>query len=282
MQIIAESGGTKTDWRFIHSNGEVKQQSSSGLNPTYASNEEMLNLLKLELAVDFSEPIEQIHFYGAGCHGNHNLEQMNRVLSSFFPHVNEINVHHDLLAACRASSADKEGIICILGTGSSACLYDGERITKQMVNLGYILGDEGSGAYIGKIFLKDYFEGRLPEALHALFKEENLKLKRDELIDHLYKRNKPNKFLAQFFPFVLKNQADSYCQKLLIQAFDSYINYVVACFPQASHLPLHFVGGVAFHANPILRRVLQKKGLNSGFFMESPIAGLTLYHQKKI
>jgi N-acetylglucosamine kinase-like BadF-type ATPase len=282
MQIIAESGGTKTDWRFIYASGRIEQFVSSGLNPTYIAQDELIRLLENELTVTLEEAVTAIYFYGAGCQTEEAKAKICNVLSSFFPACDTIVVNHDLLAAARACSKDKAGIVCILGTGSNACLYDGRRITRQVTNLGFILGDEGSGAYMGKQLVKDYFNNRLPEELHTLFNKQFPSLTKDVLLEQLYRKPKPNKFLAQFFPFILAHQSISYCQELMVEAFESFLQNVQATFFEADHLPIHFVGGVAFHGNPILRRVLQRKQLNTGIIIESPIAGLTLYHQNNI
>jgi glucosamine kinase len=282
MQIIAESGGTKTDWRFMYDGGRIEQFVSSGLNPTYATQDELLHLLQDELTVKWEESVTAIYFYGAGCQTEQAKAKIYAVLARFLPACETIVVNHDLLAAARACGKDKAGIVCILGTGSNACLYDGKDITRQMINLGFILGDEGSGAYMGKQLVKDLFNNRLPEELHRLFTRQFPSLSKDLLLEKLYREAKPNKFLAQFFPFILAHQAFPYCQKLMIEAFDSFLHNVQETFVKADKLPIHFVGGVAFHANPILRRVLQRRQLNVGIIVESPIAGLTLYHQKNI
>lgn len=280
MLIIAESGGSKTDWRFLYDNGSIIQHSSAGMNPTYTSNKEMLELLISQLDISLDEPIKSIHFYGAGCTCSASVLSVQQVLNQFFGPCKDTFVYPDLLAAARSCSGTDKGIICILGTGSNACLYDGKSITKQMSNLGYLLGDEGSGAFIGKHLLKDFFEGNSPEALNNSFELSFPDLNRDNFIENVYKKPWPNKFLASFFPFVLENIHIPYCQELIIRAFNNFLERVKNVFPEHLELPIHFVGGVAFHSNAILRRVLQQNNLNVGLIVESPIAGLTLYHKK--
>ena len=279
MLIIAESGGSKTDWRFIYADGKIKQQKTPGLNPTYSTNSELSDLLKDGLKDISLEHIEAIHFYGAGCQGSAAKEKIEEVLSDHFNTDGKIYVHHDLLAAARATSLKQPGIVCILGTGSHACLFNGEDIEKEMVNLGFILGDEGSGAYFGKCLVKDYFENKMDKKVKAAFEKGFPSLERDSLIKAIYQEAKPNKYLASFFPFIMENLHLPYCQRMLIDGLSVFIMRVKEAFPESHDLAWHFIGGVAFHANPYIRKILQKEQLKEGIFMESPIAGLTLYHK---
>jgi len=283
MIIIADSGGTKTEWRFINKKGQITQLKSSGLNPNYLENNEIAVLLKKEVSMVIEEPIQHLYFYGAGCADQHNQQRLTALLGNHFEMPPErIALNHDLTGAARASAGREKGIVCILGTGSNACLYNGNAIVKKVQNLGFILGDEGSGAYMGKTLLKDYFEEKLTSELSALFKTDYPDLTRDVLIKKLYHQGQPNKFLASFFRFIIKNQGHPYCQSLITSAFDSFVEKYVIPFDQANELPVHFIGGVAHHANQYLRKILTQKNLQTGLIMESPIAGLTLYHQNEI
>jgi len=281
MQIIADSGGTKTDWRFIYQNGHIEQLTSSGLNPNYISNSEMKQMLKEELHLDSKEPLEAVHFYGAGCSNIHNGQRIKDALSdrlSLDPSLIEVN--HDLLAAARASASDQPGIVCILGTGSNACSYDGFEIVEEMVNLGYVLGDEGSGAYVGKNIIKAYLENDMPEEVRMSFNKVFPEINQQTVVDALYNQERPNRFLASFFNFVFDNQKHSYCLQLMIDSFESFLEKSVLTFKRHQELPIHFIGGVAYNANNIIRKVLERHNLKAGLVMQSPIVGLTLYHQK--
>lgn len=281
MQIIADSGGTKTDWRFIYHNGKIEQQTTSGLNPNYISNSEMGHMLTKELQIGNDETIDRVHFYGAGCSNPKNAERIKNALSDRLNlNTSLVDVNHDLLAAARASAADQAGIICILGTGSNACRYDGNGIVEEMVNLGYILGDEGSGAYLGKQILKAYLEHELPNDLQKSFKEKFPEINQHTVVEMLYTKSKPNTFLASFFSFIFEYQNHPFCLNLLIDSFQLFLEKSVFKFEKHKELPIHFIGGVAYSVNNILRKVLEKNKLNTGLIMQSPIAGLTLYHQK--
>lgn len=280
MKIIADSGASKTDWRWISAEGAITQSKSIGINAYHISSDSLNELLTNELNISFDEPISQIHFYGAGCGSQENKEKIRIGLSNYFKTSN-IEVQHDLLAAARATCLHQPGISCILGTGANACVYNGKEITEEMVSLGYALGDEGSGAYIGKQIIKAYLEGELPDELMVKFATSYAGINKSVVNNNIYQKPYPNRYLAQFFRFAIDNSSQKYINNLIRESFQLFLNKSVLKFENYEDLPIHFVGGVAYHANTILRQVLTENKLKIGKIIEGPIAGLTLYHQEK-
>ncbi len=280
MQIIADSGASKTDWRWISTEGKITQSKSSGINAYHISSDMLNDLLTNELKYSFDEPISQIHFYGAGCGSLENKEKIRAGLSNYFK-TDKIEVQHDLLASARATCLREVGVSCILGTGSNACVYNGNEITEEMVSLGYVLGDEGSGAYIGKQLIKAYLERELPGDLISKFAATYPSIDKSVVNHHIYQKPYPNRYLAQFFHFAIENISHKYVFNLIRTSFQAFLDKSVLKFENHKQIPIHFVGGVAYHANSILRQVLTENNLIIGKIIEGPIAGLTLYHQQK-
>ena len=281
MQLIADSGSSKTDWRFLKNDQSITQLKTRGINPYLSSEKELLHNLEADFNSQLLEEVEEIYFYGAGCGKQKNKEKIKSVLFDFFKCA-KIIVEDDMLAAARASCGKDEGIVCILGTGANACHYDGEMISEGMVSLGYVLGDEGSGNYIGKLTLKAFLENEMPENLANKFSDEYPEINVLYSLEQIYQEPYPNRFLAQFFKFALDNQKEKFFFQLITDAFQLFLEKSVLKFEKHQNLPIHFVGGVAFHANSIMRMVLTKNKVRAGNFMESPIAGLTLYHKNEI
>jgi N-acetylglucosamine kinase-like BadF-type ATPase len=280
MQLIADSGSSKTDWRFLKDDNTIEQLKSSGINPYLVSEKNLLESLRVDFDNNIVRDIDEINFYGAGCGQKKNKEKIKSVLRAFFD-CEQIYVEDDMLAAARASCGMEEGVVCILGTGANACHYDGENITERMISLGYALGDEGSGNYIGKLTLKAFLENEMPVKLTEKFITAFPEINLDGALEQIYQKPYPNRFFAQFFQFALLNQKEKFFFELISNAFELFLEKSVLKFKQYQNLPIHFVGGVAFHANSIMRMVLRKNNLKAGNFMESPIAGLTLYHKNK-
>lgn len=280
MQLIADSGSSKTDWRFINEDNSIEQLRTSGINPYLISEKELFDSLKADFKDKVIPNVKQVYFYGAGCGQPKNKGKIKSVLTDYFK-CDRIFVEDDMLAAARASCGKEEGIVCILGTGANACHYNGENITTRMISLGYALGDEGSGNYIGKLTLKAFLENELPANLTEKFIIEFPEINLEYTLEQIYQKPYPNRFFAQFFQFALLHQKEKFFFELISNAFQLFLKKSVLKFNQYQNLPIHFVGGVAFNANSIMRMVLTKNNLTAGNFMESPIAGLTLYHKNQ-
>jgi glucosamine kinase len=278
--LIADSGSTKTDWRFIDQMGRIHQFSGQGLNPYFMEKEQMIEILDKELLPLLAPMIGKDsfrgYFYGAGCGSNANCERVTFALLSVFPEA-EIQVYSDLLAAAHGLCGHSEGIAAILGTGMNSCLYDGKQIIEQLPSLGYVLGDEGSGAYIGKHLLADYLNRDMPSEMSKRF-ESRFSLSKDQILHAVYKESNPNRFLASFSKFIYQNISDTYCVELVAQGFRRFLDLHICRYEASSRLPVHCTGSVAFWYSNILRRVVEEKGLVLGRVLETPIAGLTLYY----
>jgi N-acetylglucosamine kinase-like BadF-type ATPase len=193
----------------------------------------------------------------------------------------EIEVGWDLLAAARALCGNEPGIACILGTGSNSCLYDGEKIIGNVANLGWILADEGSGTYIGKKFIFDYFRLNIPESLARQF-HERFPWTREEVLEKAYQQEKPGAFLASFMKFIFQHLKEPYCYNLVYRGFSDFYENIIMKYENYKNLKVHFTGSVAFYFSDILRQVANDKGITVKNILEGPIAGLTLFHQKDI
>lgn len=275
--LIADSGSTKTHWCLIDANGKKVIQ-TIGINPYQMNNEAIKEVLENELYPHLnSETIKNLHFYGAGCSTKVKCNLIDSVLQDFFKQAN-IEIHHDLLGAARALCGHEAGIACILGTGCNACYYDGTEIQDQMNSLGYVLGDEGSGAYMGKIFIRDYFQNVMPADIQNLFREEfNPVL--ETILDNVYNQPRPNRFLASFAPFFLKNIEHPYVLELVSSSFDDFFSKYVLKFKESKNTKIHFLGSIAYHFSDVLISSALKAGLQPGKILESPIQGLIDYHK---
>ena len=273
MILIADSGSTKTTWAFI-CNGQLwKCYTSEGLNPLTSTTECIQKTLsEVNVATD-GRSVNNIFFYGAGCGTTENQQLVHSQLQSVFP-VAKIQVESDLLGACRALGGDKEGLVGILGTGSNACRYDGRKIINKIPSLGYILGDEGSGNHIGRILLKDYFSRKMPVELQSDFRQHD-DLELSTVLEKMYHKANPNRYLAQFAKFALLNRQHEYIQKVLHQAFTDFLTIQVLPLGCGT---LHLVGSIAHTFKNELRESTLGTHIQIGNIIKEPIEGLILYH----
>lgn len=280
MILIADSGASKTDWRIIDEKGHIEQAQSIGYNPYYQPMEQFDQEVREVLVPQIKHPIHKIFYYGTGCSSDKNRKMIRTVLERYFNHAH-IEVWHDLLAAARALCGEEEGIACILGTGSNSCYYDGSRIVENVTSLGYVLGDEGSGAYLGKRIVADYLRKDLPEKLWDQFKKR-FPMDRDEILSRVYSQEMPGRFLGSFSHFIFQHLKEPYCYQLVYDGFAVFFEKNVMRYKGYESLKVHFVGSVAFYFSDVLRQVASDKGITVKNILESPIAGLTLYHQKDL
>lgn len=282
MILIADSGGSKTDWRLVSNDGKIEQASAPGFNPYYQPIEDLKkNVSDILLPlIGSDEPVDAIYFYGAGVSSEKNQLTIKDAFLTFFPDA-EIEIGWDLLAAARALCGKEPGIACIMGTGSNSCLYDGKEIIDNVANLGWILADEGSGANIGKKFLVDYLRKKLPEQLAAQF-HKRFPLTREQFLEKVYQEEKPSAFLASFMKFIFQHLKEPYCYELIYQSFAEFYENNVMKYENYKNLKVHFTGSIAFYFSDILRQVANDKGITVKNILEGPIAGLTLYHTGKV
>ncbi|TAE03236.1 MAG: N-acetylglucosamine kinase [Bacteroidetes bacterium] len=280
MIIIADGGSTKTDWRFIDKNQKISQAQSRGFNPFYQKNAEIIEILRTELLsqIPDNQTVGKLYYYGTGCSTDENQQIVKQAISEVLKlEKKNIFIEHDLLGAARALCGKEQGIACILGTGSNSCVYDGEKITQNLPNLGYILGDEGSGGHLGKQLLQDFFNEIMPERLRQFF-QKRFNINRDQVVENLYKKPFSNRYLASFSKFAFDHLSDFYCANLVYQSLDLFFQRNICRYPTHKEIPVHFTGSVAFYFSNILRQVASDRGICVKNILESPIAGLTLYH----
>jgi glucosamine kinase len=280
MILIADSGGSKTDWRLILKDGSIAQANAPGFNPYYQPVEDLKkNVLEILLPKVNGGKVDKIFFYGAGVSSAKNQLTIKSALLEFFPGA-EIEIGWDLLAAARALCGHQPGIACIMGTGSNSCLYDGKNITDNVANLGWILADEGSGANIGRKFLVDYLRKKQPEKLTQQF-HQRFPFTREEFLEKVYQQEKPSAFLASFAKFIFQHLSEPYCYRLIYDSFAEFYENNVMKYNNYENLQVHFTGSIAFYFSDILRQVANDKGITVKNILEAPIAGLTLYHQEE-
>lgn len=280
MILIADSGSTKTDWRLIDDRQQIHQCSTQGINPYFHNSTQIAKIIGEELFLQprmniGSEGLE-VFFYGAGCRVEDKQQVVKQGLAIHFPSA-EIHIYTDLFGAARAMCGHTAGIVAILGTGANTCYYDGENIIQNRTSGGFIFGDEGSGAHIGKTFVQDFLNDDVPPALAARF-SERFKLNKDLIIDAVYRQPMPNRFLASFSKFIYQNLKEQYVIDLVSGCFKQFFEKQVCRYEKHKEVKLNCVGSVAFYYSNILRSVAESYGVSIDKIVENPIAGLTLYH----
>lgn len=278
MILIADSGSTKTDWVLCDKDTVVTRVRTQGFNPTLQESEAIHDILSQELAgkIDTEAP-NAIYFYGAGCAYDEANKRIRNALEKIFTTKN-IEINSDLLAAARAMCGHDEGIACILGTGSNSCLFDGEKITENTPSLGYILGDEGSGAFLGRQLISNCLKRQLSDTICDKFlKQYNLSIA--TILESVYHRPLPNRYLAGFVPFLAENRKNSEIHSLLIHCFRLFFQRNTMVY-RRSWLPIHIVGGVGLAFANELKETAESLGLSIGNIVESPMNGLIEYHKE--
>ncbi|SHF09681.1 hypothetical protein SAMN05444274_103477 [Mariniphaga anaerophila] len=278
MILIADSGSTKTSWCFSVAGKEPELFNTGGVNPFFRTTENIVAEWKESRIAHLPEEVEKIFFYGAGIVNEEKANVIKKALEPFFPNAQK-EVHSDLLAAAHATLGKKSGIACILGTGANSCQYNGEEITAHVPPLGFILGDEGSGAVLGRKLVGDFLKNMMPEELVKLFAEK-YPIEYAEFLNRVYRQEKPNKFLAGFVPFLKENIEHEYCENLVQSEFDSFIFRNVAQYSGFEKQPICFVGSVAFFFQEQLKNVLLKRNLVLGIILKEPLLKLMEYHKQ--
>lgn len=281
MTLIADCGSTKIDWCLLNGKEKVAQIFTTGMNALLMTEEEMTARIKQELIPHINNyPVDHIYYYGAGIISDEIKSHVTNALKANLPNVQQVHVDTDLLAAARALCGRKPGIACILGTGSNSCYYDGEQVADNVSPLGYILGDEGSGATLGKMLVGDVLKRQLPQKLCEEFLTE-YSLDRNTIIDHVYRKPAANRFLAQFAPFLARHIAEPAIHDLVLRAFTAFFVRNVENYKDYQKLPCNFVGSIASHLKPTLVEAAQARGITIGNIIQAPMEGLIKYHAAK-
>lgn len=275
--LIADAGSTGTQWCAVSSDGTRRYFSGGPVNPAVFSPEAIGETLRAALSdVDTSE-CGCVAFYGAGCRPGKLSEIVAEQLRQLLPEGCEIAVNSDMLGAARAACGNSAGIACILGTGSNSCLYDGSAIIDAVPSLGYILGDEGSGAYLGRKLINAIYKRQLSKEICHSF-EDFTGLNIDGIIERVYRQPQPNTFLASCAPFLAQNIDDDSIRAIVEEAFTDFIEQNIVRYENSHHYPLNFVGSIACYFNTTLQAVAEKSGYKTGRCIKSPLEGLIEYH----
>lgn len=288
MILIADSGSTKTDWILVASDGTQTELHTDGVNPARDARDIIYNVLYHDLLTQIPSDISReelsrsgcqgsegaVYFYGAGCIEPFS-QTVRSVLKDLFPYC-KVEVESDLLGAARALCGHEPGIACILGTGSNSCLYDGRDIIMHTPPLGYILGDEGSGSFLGKVLVNGLFKGVLPDELKQAFCNK-YDMELPGIIEHVYREPSANRFLASLVPFIVEHRNHPSIHDLLVDAFRQFLVRNVAIYGH-KEMPIHCVGGIAYQFADELSEAAASEGMQMGRIMLRPIQSIVQYH----
>ena len=275
MTLIADSGSTKTAW-CVTNDGECMQQLfSAGINPFYMEATQIQEELRT-LSAQINGKINHIYFYGAGIASASMSDILRQCFREIFPEATA-EAHTDLLGAARVLCQQEAGIAGILGTGSNSCFYDGAAIADTVPSCGFILGDEGSGAALGKRLVADYLKRRLPSDLHQTF-TDYYQLTKDDILEQVYRKAFPNRFLASFTKFLYEQQAHNYVHDLLTTSFDLFFTHNIMHYDYTRY-PLHLLGAVAFYFKDIITATAAQRSITIGKVEKNALPGLILYHR---
>lgn len=278
MILIADSGSTKTDWCLLGERRYRKDIATKGLNPFQLTGEELGYELATALIPQLPVvELEEVYFYGAGCIYD-KVAVMQRVLHSQLRIVKHCEVNTDMLAVARGLCGHAPGIACIIGTGSNSCFYNGEEITKNVSSLGYILGDEGSGAVLGRLFISDLFKNQLGEELKQEFQEKYC-MDVSKVIDKVYREPLPNRFLASFAPFILEHIGEPKVRQLVLDNFEAFFKRNVMQYDYRNY-PVQICGSVGWFFRDVLHEAAEGLGIHIGQIEKSPMEGLVKFHYK--
>lgn len=277
MVLIADGGSTKSDWNLVQGSQKLRAFHTEGYNPYFVDTasivDSMLNSLPKDIA---RSQILKVYYYGAGCSSPEKVRIVSKAMEHVFPGA-EVFVGHDLLAACRALLGNHPGFAAILGTGTNSCLYDGNDITMNIDSLGYFLGDEGSGSFIGKRLLRDYMRGYLPAEIHKNFVDQ-FGLSREDIFNVIYNKPLPNRFLASFSKFVYEHISFDYSQAMVKDGFRAFFDCLVTRYPDYPRYAFNCIGSVAFNFKDILEQVCHENDMEVGRIVRSPIDSLVDFH----
>ena len=276
MILIADSGSTKTDWAVVDDGRMVASMATQGINPFHQDTDNIAAVIETELLPKMGDIYpEEIYFYGSGCRED-KVEMMCSIMGKAFPHCAKIEAQGDLLAAARAVCGENEGIACIMGTGANSCLYDGKRVVENTPPLGYILGDEGSGAVLGKLFVNALFKGQLPESLKDEWLAET-GLSLNIIINKVYREPLANRFLASTSKFIRQHLSVKQLEEMVVDNFREHFRRNVNRYGRKD-LPVGAIGSVAYYYREQLEKAAMTEGYSLGKVMRSPMDGLMRYH----
>lgn len=282
MILIADGGSTKADWIALDNDKkELFRVRTLGLNPAVVAEEELTNrIINMFQLISVKDEVDHIYFYGAGCGTPKPIEILEKVMKEIFVNA-EVHIAEDMLAAVYAASGSDPAIVCILGTGSNSCYFDGEEMHIKVASLGYSLMDEASGNYFGKKLIKDYYYNEMPVGIAKSF-EEQFDLDPDTIKFNLYRNPNPNMYLASFAKFMFEFKEEKYVRKLIRKGFKEFFKYRVLSFGLPSETPIYFIGSIAHYFREILEQVASKYEYEITGVIQRPIDNLIEYHRMNL
>ncbi|MEO8769501.1 MAG: N-acetylglucosamine kinase [Ferruginibacter sp.] len=277
LKLIADSGSTKTEWCLV--NGKKRTAiNTQGISPYFLSEIQIKEILEKELLPKLKKQVpEEIFFYGTGCSNPANIKSVTRAIKSVFKDA-KVAVDHDLMGAAKALCGNEKGVACILGTGSNSCYFNGKKIMKNSPGLGYVLGDEGGGTYLGRkviqYFLYNTFD---PDLMHRFNEKYNTNA--SEILDAVYKKPLPNRYLAGFAGFLVENRGHFMIENIIEDSFNDFFFNHIYKYRESWTLPIHFVGSVAYGFKDVLKDMCGSYELQLGKVLKNPMEGLIKFHQ---
>jgi glucosamine kinase len=276
--LIADSGSTKAEWCLV-SNGRKQIIETQGASPYFLNEQQLTAMMQQELLPKLKKKIPgHVFFYGTGCAAAENRRMVKRAIKKIFPDAG-IEVEHDLTGAARALCGKNSGIVAILGTGSNSGYYNGNKIIRNSPGLGYVLGDEGSGAYLGKKVLQHFLYQTFDEEMHGKFVEK-YQLSPAEILDAVYKKPLPNRFIAAFTLFLSDHRGHYMIENIIEDGLRDFFSTHLARYPESGKIPVYFTGSVAFGFQDILKELCRIYGWQTGKILAKPLEGLIAYHKK--
>jgi N-acetylglucosamine kinase-like BadF-type ATPase len=276
--LIADSGSTKCEWRLLHQ-GKTKKIFTTGISPYFLNAEQVTALLQKELLSKMKGiAIDRLFFYGTGLKDNANKKFIHSIFKKIFP-GSAIEVQTDLLGAARALSKSDKGICCILGTGSNSCYYNGKKIMLNSPGIGYVLGDEGSGAYLGKKVIQHFLYNTFDEELMLAFNKE-YNTNADEIIMNVYTRPQPNRYLASFALFLAENRGHYMIENIIEDGMNDFFFTHLIKYRESWLYPIHFTGSIAYGFKDVLKGLCDSYEMEPGLILKQPMDGLVQFHKQ--
>ena len=276
--LIADSGATKTEWCLVGT-GRKKTVFTQGISPYFLTNTQIVELVKAELLPKLKNvKIDNLFYYGTGCFDPKNAKMVKQALKTNFPSA-KIEVGTDVLGAAKAVCGNKKGLVANLGTGCFSCYYDGKKIAKQRPGTGYILGDEGSGAYLGKKLIQYFLYETLDEELKERF-EEKFKTDRAGILENVYKKPFANRYLAGFAIFLAENRGHYMVENILEDGLNDFFFYHLCKFREVWSLPVNFIGSISYGFKDVLQQLCNSYEFELGNVIKNPMQGLVKYHSQ--
>lgn len=277
IKLLADSGATKAEWCLLQ-NGKKKTLFTTGISPYFLSKEQIITLLNKELLPKLKNvSIDEVYYYGTGCANPNNAKLVKQALQKVFDGA-KVAVDHDLMGAARALCGHSKALACILGTGSNSCFFNGKKIVKNSPGLGYVLGDEGSGAYLGKKVIQYYLYGTFDEELRGRF-DVTYTTNAAEILENVYKKPLPNRYLAGFTKFLAENRGHYMVENIIEDGLNDFFFTHLCKYKEVWTLPVHFTGGVAYGFRDVIKTLCNSYEFELGNILKNPMEGLVSYHR---